>query len=101
MLAIPAGGVDDLRRMESDLAAYCEFLRETTGLLVIQRLDLVSDLAAHSPTGILVDGPVSGEMRAYLEPLARRTTLEAFTEFALPAGAFLLSVTAIVVAMAK
>jgi len=97
MLAIPGGGVDDLRRRRELLADYRPFIRDVLALLVVQRVDLVKPLADAQQQGMLMDSNVSDEMRLYLQPLARRTTIEAVKDFVMPAFAIGISIVALIV----
>ncbi|MFK3672439.1 hypothetical protein ACI2IX_19910 [Leifsonia aquatica] len=101
MLRIPEGGPDEMRDRTSDFSEYARFVNDVTGLLIVQRLDLVPALASVQSPGLLMVGPVSDEMRRYLQPLVRRTAIEVITEFALPVLATVLSVVALVVSAIK
>jgi hypothetical protein len=100
MLAVPPGGVDDLRRYGTELRAYRTFLQDVVGLLVVERLDVIPALVEAQPAGLLLRGEVGEPMRLYLQPLARRSPIEAVAEFGMPAAALVLSVVALVVSIA-
>ena len=66
----------------------------------MERLDLIPALTWDG-IGLLVLAVENEEMRLYLQPLVRRSPLEAFTEFAVPVGALVFSIVAIAVSLLK
>jgi len=100
MIAVPEGGADELRQQPEKLRRYRAFVQDVAGLCVLQRLDLIPGLV-EANADILRSAAPDEEMSRYIHPMARRSSLEAFTEFIVPASAILLSLVAIVVTVMK
>ena len=101
MLAVPAGGPDALRLRPDTMVRYQLFLKDVAGLLIIQRLDMVPSLVRQNSDLLRHHDSDDSAMSLYLHPMARRSPIEAFTEFAVPVAAIVLSTVALIVSAIK
>lgn len=103
LLTVPPTGWIFWRARTEEANGYARLLHDVTGLIAIDRLDLITQLFDRSEVArsdILAE-EVSPDLASYMHPLGRRTVLDAFAQYLLPAAAFVVSIIAVTVTLAK
>jgi hypothetical protein len=103
LVTVPPTGWMFWRTHTEQARSYACLLHDVTGLIAIDRLDLIQETIDRnevSGSDILAE-PGIPDMARYMHPLGRRTVLDAVAQYLLPVAAFAVSVIAVTVTLAK